>query len=89
MSKATNNHAITIELENIEKGIPPRGWIATIPFDKDSMGNEHLHITNLNVLPRAIIGHFQRRNRARSLTIKNIVEEALREYLENHKDDLV
>jgi len=79
-----------LELQKILSGESvPHGWPSNVKFDKNAMHNGHLNLRDINILQRAILGHMVQRNKTRQLTYKNVIEEALVEYFERHKDEIL
>lgn len=90
MSKSKIEETQEAELKGImEEGRVPHGWPSNIPFYKDELHNGTLNLRDINILQRAILGHMVNRNRSRQPSYKQIVEEALVEYFERHKDEVI
>ncbi len=68
----------------------PYDWPEEVDFHPETVHqSKYLSFNNLSLTTRSIIGHFTEYNRIRKLTKKELIEEALYEFLLNHKEELV
>ena len=77
------------KLNEIENGkTKPFGWDDEIEFKAELLTRPYFTMSNLSIFSRAVLGHFSQNHVDKTFTKKSVVEKALEEYYDNHKDEL-